>query len=38
MSPVSMSSSVIRSGITSPTSFRRMNVPIAENPITQAAV
>jgi hypothetical protein len=35
MSPISMSASLIRSGITRPISFSRMNVPIAENRITQ---
>ncbi len=38
MSPTSISSSVIRSGTTRPTSLSRMKVPIAENTITQSAV
>ena len=37
MSPVSISASLIRSGTNRPTSFNRMNVPIAEKPTTQAA-
>ena len=38
MSPISISSSLIRSGTKTPTSLSRMKVPTAEKTITQSAV